>query len=108
MPHVAHVPESLAPAGGPGWRGERRLRPVALVLFTLAVAWSFRTTFGHPDCQNLDFGAYYRGGAAVARGETPYAVDAYGPLGAYPYAPAYAYLFSALSCLDYLWAARLW
>jgi hypothetical protein len=74
----------------------------------LAVAFSFWGTVGKPDCQDMDFGAYHRAGAAVARGETPYTVDKHGPLGVYPYAPAYAYFFMPLSCLDYLWACRLW
>jgi hypothetical protein len=74
----------------------------------LAVAISFWGTIGNPDCQDMDFGSYYRAGAAVARGETPYTVDAHGPLGVYSYAPAYAYLFMPLSRLDYLWACRVW
>jgi hypothetical protein len=90
------------------WRNEPRARAAALGLLALAVAWSFRGTFGKPDCQDLDFGSYYRAGRAVARGATPYAVDEHGPLGVYPYAPAYAYLFAPLSCLDYFWACRLW
>jgi hypothetical protein len=74
----------------------------------LAVALSFWQTVGKPDCQDMDFGSYYRAGAAVSRGKTPYTVDEHGPLGAYPYAPAYAYLFMPLSYLPYLWACRLW
>jgi hypothetical protein len=108
MSHLAHASESLAAAQPLAWRGERLARAGVLVLLAVGVAWSFRGTFGKPDCQDLDFGAYYRAGRAVARGETPYAVDAHGPLGVYPYAPAYAYLFAPLSRLDYFWACRLW
>src|SRR5437870_4624486 len=108
MPHLAHAPESLAPAQPLAWRGARLARAAVLLLLAVGAAWSFRGTFGNPDCQDLDFGAYYRAGCAVARGATPYTVDAHGPLGTYPYAPAYAYLFAPLSCLDYFWACRLW
>jgi hypothetical protein len=108
MPHLAHAPESLAADQPLAWRGERLARAAALLLLAVGAAWSFRGTFGNPDCQDLDFGAYYRAGCAVASGTTPYAVDAHGPLGVYPYAPAYAYLFAPLSCLDYFWACRLW
>src|SRR5437868_1949633 len=84
-------------------------RAAVVLLLGLTLVWSFRTTVGNPDCQDLDFGAYYRAGAAVACGETPYTVDPrYGPLGVYPYAPVYAYLFVPLSRLDYLWACRVW
>jgi hypothetical protein len=108
MPHLAHASESLA-AGQPlGWRSERVARAAGFLLLAVGTAWSFRGTFGNPDCQDLDFGAYYRAGGAVARGQTPYRVDAHGPLGVYPYAPAYAYLFAPLSYLDYFWACRLW
>ncbi len=106
MPELAHVADNLV--GRPAWRAERWPRAAALTLLAVAVAWSFRTTFGNPDCQDLDFGSYYRAGAAVARGQTPYTVDAHGPLGAYSYAPAYAYLFAPLSRLDYFWACRVW
>ncbi len=104
MPHLVSVPAATFPGQGL----ERLCRAAALAVLALAVAWSFRSTFGNPDCQDLDFGAYYRGGAAVARGETPYTIDAHGPLGAYSYAPVYAYLFAPLSRLDYLWACRAW
>src|SRR5262245_29826750 len=108
MAHLAHASESLAAAQPLVWRGERVARAAVLVLLAAGVAWSFKGPFGKPDCQDLDFGAYYRAGCAVARGETPYTVDAHGPLGVYPYAPAYAYLFAPLSRLDYFWACRLW
>jgi hypothetical protein len=108
MPHLAHVPETRVGADRPAWRAEPLWRAAALGLLALAAAWSFRSTFGNPDCQDLDFGSYYRAGVAVRRGETPYTVDAHGVLGAYPYAPVYAYLFAPLSCLDYLWACRVW
>jgi hypothetical protein len=108
MSHAAHVPENFAPVIGWPHRRKRLLTAGALGLLALAVAWSFRGTFGNPDCQDLDFGSYYRAGSAVLRGETPYAMDHHGPLGIYAYAPAYAYLFAPLSCLDYFWACRLW
>jgi hypothetical protein len=77
---------------------------VALCTLVLISFWG--TT--RPDCQDMDFGAYYRAGAAVARGESPYSVDDHGPLGSYSYAPVYAFLSLPLSKLDYLWACRLW
>jgi hypothetical protein len=80
---------------------------LAWTILAGAVVFSFVGTL-KPDCQDMDFGAYYRAGAAVARGETPYTVDEHGPLGSFAYAPAYAYLFLPLSQLDYLWACRLW
>jgi hypothetical protein len=83
--------------------------PVSLVWIGLAaaIAYSFWGTL-KPDCQDMDFGAYYRAGAAVNRGESPYLVDEHGPLGSFAYAPAYAYLFLPLSQLEYLWACRVW
>jgi hypothetical protein len=96
------------PARSTGPRRALRWPWTALVPLAVAVAWSFWGTVGKPDCMDLDFGAYYRAGRAVARGETPYTVDAHGPLGVYPYAPAYAYLFVPLGRLDYLWACRIW
>jgi hypothetical protein len=65
-------------------------------------------TVGKPDCQDLDFGSYIRASLAVRSGNTPYTVDEHGPLGVYPYAPAYAYLLIPLTYLDYIWACRLW
>jgi hypothetical protein len=108
MAHLAHIRESAPSDNLMTRRKEPLARAAALSLLALAVAWSFRGTFGKPDCQDLDFGSYYRAGRAVARGETPYMMDAHGPLGVYPYAPAYAYLFAPLSCLDYFWACRVW
>jgi len=87
---------------------EKYVRAAAWSALCLTVAFSFWGTIGKPDCQDMDFGAYYRAGAAVARGETPYKVDEHGPLGVYSYAPVYAYLFMPFTCLDYLWACRLW
>ena len=49
----------------------------------------------------------YRAAAAVRAGQTPYRLDEHGPMGVYPYAPAYAYLLVPLTYLDYLWAFRL-
>jgi hypothetical protein len=79
-----------------------------LALLGLAIPWSFAGTIANPSCQDLDFGAYYRAGLAVRQGRTPYIVDEYGPLGVYPYAPAFAYGFIPLTYLDYLWACRCW
>ena len=73
-----------------------------------AIVYSFWMTVGKPDCQDLDFGSYFRAAVAVRGGATPYKVDEYGPLGVYPYAPAYAYLLIPLTYLDYIWACRLW
>jgi hypothetical protein len=73
-----------------------------------AIVYSFWGTIGKPDCQDFDFGSYYRAALAVRQGESPYTVDEHGILGVYPYAPAYAYLLIPLSSLDYLWACRLW
>jgi hypothetical protein len=102
------------------WKGRGRL--LALCGVALAVLWSFWGTVGKPDCQDMDFGAYYRAAVAVGSGESPYTLDAddpgcpprarrlegYPPLGAFPYAPAYAYLLGPLRWLDYLWACRVW
>ena len=78
-------------------------------LFAAAVAFSLSRTVGTPeDFQWGDFGAYYRAGRAVARGESPYRIDEYGPTSAFVYAPAYAYLFAPLSALDHTWAVRVW
>jgi hypothetical protein len=60
------------------------------------------------DGQDFDFGAYYRAGRAVTRGESPYQLDKHGPEAAFVYAPGYAYLFALLSRLDYGWACPLW
>ena len=95
---VLHLLARRARAAVPG--------AAVVALGTLVVISFWGTT--RPDCQDMDFGAYYRAGAAVARGDSPYFVDEHGPLGSYPYAPAYAYLFMPLSTLDYLWACRLW
>ncbi len=77
-------------------------------LLGLAVAYSFWGTVGKPNCQDMDFGSYYRAAVAVSHGQTPYTVDEHGPMGVYPYAPVYAYLLSPLHYLDYLWACRCW
>jgi hypothetical protein len=73
-----------------------------------AIVYSFWMTVGKPDCQDLDFGSYFRAAVAVRSGTTPYKVDEYGPLGVYPYALAYAYLLIPLTYRDYIWACRLW
>lgn len=87
----------------------RRLPGAGLAVALLAsIAVSFASTVGKPDCQDLDFGAYYRAAVAVHSGQTPYTVDEHGPMGSYPYAPAYAYLLIPLQYLDYLWACRAW
>src|SRR5579871_6086643 len=88
------------------WRHAR----VALwaVLLAGAIAWSFWGTIGKPDCQDMDFGAYYRAALAVRQSHTPYTVDEYGPMAVYPYAPAFAYGFIPLTYLEYPWACRGW
>jgi hypothetical protein len=74
-----------------------------------AIGFSLIRTIGKStDYQDLDFGAYYRGALAVSRGETPYVVDEYGPLGSYVYGPALAFMMQPLVLLDYIWACRLW
>ena len=45
---------------------------------------------------------------AVSRGDTPYVVDEFGPLGSYVYGPALAFAMQPLASLDYIWACRLW
>jgi hypothetical protein len=82
--------------------------PASWTVLGLVVAWSFWGTVGKPDCQDMDFGSYYRAATTAACGDTPYALDEHGPLGAYAYAPVHAYLFIPLSYLDYLWACRVW
>jgi hypothetical protein len=72
------------------------------------IVYSFWGTVGKPDCQDLDFGSYYRAALAVRQGQTPYTVDHHGFLGVYSYAPAFAYLFIPLGRLEYIWACRLW
>jgi hypothetical protein len=90
--------------GGRAWAGYATWGLLGLaVVFSLA-----RTQGATEDFQDANFGAYYRAGRAVARGETPYAIDQHGPTAAFVYAPAYAYLFCPLSLLDYAWAVRLW
>jgi hypothetical protein len=83
-------------------------RLVGYLVIASATLLSFYGTINKPDCQDMDFGAYYRAAVAVSRGQTPYTVDEYGPLGVYPYAPAYAYLLIPLRWLNYIWACRLW
>ncbi|MCI0462032.1 MAG: DUF2029 domain-containing protein [Gemmataceae bacterium] len=100
------IPESLSLH--PRATAARPWRLLALMLLAPALVWSFLGTVGKPTCQDMDFGAYYRAGCAVACGQTPYTIDHHGPLGVYPYAPAYAYCFLPLSWLDYLWACRVW
>jgi hypothetical protein len=102
----------LAPGAGPrpAARGGTRWAGYATwTLLGLAVAFSLARTRGATDdFQDANFGAYYRAGQAVARGESPYRLEEHGPTAAFVYAPAYAYLFSPLSRLDYAWAVRLW
>jgi hypothetical protein len=86
----------------------RPFYPYGCLLIGLAVLFSLYGTINKPGCQDMDFGSYYRAAVAVSRGLTPYTVDAYGPMGVYPYAPAYAYVFIPLGYLDYIWACRLW
>jgi hypothetical protein len=110
---MAHVSAVEMARGTPGdWfnrRGETLARRAALVVVMGAILLSVWGTLGNPDCQDTDFGAYYRGAAAVRRGETPYRVDPrYGPTAVYVYAPAFAYCLVPLTYLDYLWAVRCW
>ena len=58
--------------------------------------------------QDGDFGAYHRAARVVARGESPYQVDEYGPEETFVYSPAFAYSIRPLGSLDYPWAARVW
>jgi hypothetical protein len=82
---------------------------LAWVALIGAIGFSLIRTIGKStDYQDLDFGAYYRGALAVSRGETPYVVDEFGPLGSYVYGPALAFLMRPLVSLDYIWACRLW
>jgi hypothetical protein len=86
----------------------RWFHQLAWLFVALAVALSFWGTVGKPDCMDLDFGSYYRAARAVASGNTPYTLDEHGPLGTYPYAPVFPFLFMPLGCLDYPWACRVW
>lgn len=83
-------------------------RAIVLALLGLAIPCSFAGTIDNPTCQDQDFGAYYRAALAVRQGRTPYFVDEYGPMGVYPYAPAFAYGLIPLTYLDYPWACRCW
>ena len=83
-------------------------RLLAALLVAGAVVLSLLKTLHNPNYGDLDFGAYYRAASHVAAGQTPYQADDFGPMGSYPYAPAYACLLSPLAALDYLPAARLW
>ena len=89
---------------------ERPLRMAACVVLSAAAAFSLARTSDKTaqTFQVFDFGAYYRAAGAVARGETPYAIDEHGPTAAFVYAPAYAFFLYPLSYLDYTWACRLW
>src|SRR4051794_18651644 len=87
----------------------RWLAALSVVALIGAVGFSLVRTVGKSaDFKDLDFGAYYRGARAVNRGETPYVVDEYGPLGSYVYGPALAFAMQPLASLDYNWACRLW
>lgn len=75
----------------------------------MAIAMSFaRTVDPNAEARDFDFGALYRGAQAVARGESPYVNDRYGPLGAYIYSPTWAYLLRPLTWFDYTSARRIW
>ena len=102
------MPGSSAPwsRGRRSWNATARA--IVMAFLALAIPWSFATTIANPTCQDQDFGAYYRAALAVRQGRTPYFVDEYGPMGVYPYAPAFAYGFIPLAYLDYLWACRCW
>jgi hypothetical protein len=92
--------------GCTGWNGTARA--ILIAFLGLAIPWSFGTTIANPTCQDQDFGAYYRAALAVRHGGTPYTVDKHGPMGVYPYAPAFAYCLIPLTYLDYQWACRCW
>lgn len=81
----------------------------ARLAVAVAVALSFaRTVDPKAESRDLDFGALYRGAQAVARGDSPYVNDRYGPLGAYIYSPAWAYVLRPLAWFDYTSARRIW
>jgi hypothetical protein len=90
----------------PRWK--KTVRTILVMLIGLAIGWSFGETIEKPDCQDMDFGAYYRAALAVRQGRTPYTVDEHGLMAVYPYAPAFAYAFIPLTYLEYLWACRCW
>ncbi len=88
---------------------EGHARRLGLGALAAAIVFSFWGTLGRPECQDMDFGAYYRGAAAVRCGETPYHADMiHGPMAVYTYAPAFAYCLIPLTCLDYPTAVRCW
>src|SRR5262245_41005849 len=111
MPRTDAGP-ALGRAEGDAVPQDRSVAPWWLLggVAAVAVAFSLYRTVGKTtDFQDLDFGAYYRGAAAVTRGESPYFIDAeHGPTGSYVYGPAFAYLLQPLAKLDYIWAVRLW
>lgn len=85
------------------------MRWLAAIALAAAAAWSFaRTVDPNAESRDLDFGAIYRGAQAVSRGETPYVVDRFGPLGSYIYSPAWAYLLKPLASFEYVGARRIW
>jgi hypothetical protein len=88
---------------------ERHLRTAGWLFLGAAVLYSLGWTIGKTQTfQNFDFGAYYRSAEGVARGGTPYTINELGATATFVYAPAYAYLLSPLSSLDYIWTCRIW
>ncbi len=88
------------------WRRNVCRVVAAAIVCGLFVSSFFGTK--NPNVQSEDFGAYYRAGGYVLRGQTPYVLDPAHPLGAYMYAPVYAYFcFRWLAVLPYLWAVRV-
>src|SRR5262249_15519092 len=84
-------------------------RRLLVVIVGLAIVYTFRASFVHPDSGDMDFGAYHRAAQAARAGVSPYEIDEeIGPLGAYSYAPAYAFLMTPLAHLEYVWAFRIW
>jgi hypothetical protein len=105
-PSFSYRPTEPAPPNPAVWW---TTRGIALAIFVGVLIASFLGT-RKPDTQDSDFGAYYRAGAAVDAGRTPYSLDPAhgGPTGAYMYAPVFAdYPFRCLSRLRYLWAVRV-
>ena len=84
------IDSAAVPAAAYDW--QKVAGRVAVVVVLVLVAASFYTA-RKPTAQLGDFGAYYRGGQAVAAGRSPYTLDPrYGALGAYMYCPAFCYV----------------
>ena len=81
---------------------------VAAAVVVAVVVWLSVHGVRKPTAQLGDFGAYYRAGGYVAAGGSPYQLDPkFRELGAYVYAPAFAYVVCRpLAALPYVWAMR--